>query len=299
MGLFIYLDGKLVPEKNARLSVFDHGLLYGDGVFEGLRIYQGRIFRLQEHLDRLYQSSKGINLEVPLTPEALEQAVVKTVQANKLRDGYIRIVVTRGQGDLGMDPEKCARPSLFIIASKIQLYPQAYYDKGLDMVTVATRRNSPESLNPAIKSLNYLNNILAKIEANNAGALEGLILNQAGYVSECTGENIFVLHKNLLSTPPVSAGVLDGITRRAVLEIGQAKGLDTQERNLTQQDVYVADECFLTGTAAEIVPVTRVDGRKIGTGKPGPITREIRKAFQELTQTEGFSVYEKRGQATF
>ncbi|HPP11398.1 MAG TPA: branched-chain-amino-acid transaminase [bacterium] len=292
MGLLIYLNGKLVPEEQAKISVFDHGLLYGDGVFEGLRSYQGRIFCLEEHLQRLYWSAHGIMLEVPLSSQALRQAVMETVKANKLKDSYIRIVVTRGVGDLGLDPRKCPRPTIFIIASKIQLYPESYYEKGLKVVTVATRRNLHESVNPAIKSLNYLNNILAKIEANHAGADEGLILNHAGYVSECTGENIFVVHGQVLATPPVHAGVLAGVTRKVVMELGRSLGLEVREQNLTRHDIYVADECFLTGTAAEIIPATSLDGRPIGTGRPGPTTGRIRQAFKEKAIREGIPVYE-------
>ncbi len=292
MGLQIYFDGRFVPEEEARVSVFDHGLLYGDGVFEGLRSYGGRIFQLDQHLHRLYCSAKGIMLEIPMNLDALRKAVIETVRVNNIKDGYIRVVATRGVGDLGLDPRKCPRPSLFIIASKIQLYPDSYYQKGLKVVTVATRRNLHASLNPCIKSLNYLNNILAKIEANLAGADEGLILNQFGYVSECTGENIFVVQGNFLSTPPVSAGVLAGVTRNVVMEIGKSLGLEVFQRNLTRNDIYVADECFLTGTAAEIVPVTYLDGRAIGNGLPGKVTQSITQAFREKVKVEGTPVYE-------
>jgi len=292
MGLQIYFDGRFVPEEEARVSVFDHGLLYGDGVFEGLRSYGGRIFQLDQHLHRLYCSAKGIMLEIPLDLDALRKAVIETVRVNNIKDGYIRVVVTRGVGDLGLDPRKCPRPSVFIIASKIQLYPESYYQKGLKVVTVATRRNLHASLNPSIKSLNYLNNILAKIEANLAGADEGLILNHFGYVSECTGENIFVIQGNFLSTPPVSAGVLAGVTRNVVMEIGKSLGMEVFQRNITRNDIYVADECFLTGTAAEIVPVTYLDGRAIGNGLPGKVTQTITQAFREKVKVEGTPVYE-------
>lgn len=292
MGLIVYLNGKFVPEEEGKISIFDHGLLYGDGVFEGLRSYNGKIFKLDEHLERLYKSGKAIALEIPLKFEELKKAVIETVRINNLRDSYIRIVVTRGVGDLGLDPRKCKTPTIFIIASSIQLYPESLYEKGIDLVTVATRRNLNEALNPAIKSLNYLNNILAKIEANNAGATEGLILNQFGYVSECTGENIFIVKKDNLITPPISAGALEGITRKVVMEIGENIGLKVKEENLTRYDIYTSDECFLTGTAAEIVPVVRVDNRIIGDGKPGKITLKIKREFQIITELEGVPVYE-------
>jgi branched-chain amino acid aminotransferase len=292
MSLWIYLDGKFVKEEEAKISVFDHGLLYGDGVFEGLRSYNGKIFKLDEHLIRLYNSAKAILLEIPLKFEELKKVVIETVKKNNLKDSYIRIVVTRGVGDLGLDPRKCPKPTIFVIASRIQLYPESLYEKGIDVITVPTRRNLPESLNPAIKSLNYLNNILAKIEATNAGATEGLILNQFGYVSECTGENIFIVKGNTLKTPPISAGALEGITRKVVMDIGKNIGLEVKEENLTRYDIYTSDECFLTGTAAEIVPVVSVDRRIIGNGKPGKITMKIRKEFQIIIDLEGVPVYE-------
>jgi len=292
MSLWIYLDGKFVKEEEAKISVFDHGLLYGDGVFEGLRSYNGKIFKLDEHLIRLYNSAKAILLEIPLKFEELKRVVIETVRKNNLRDSYVRIVVTRGVGDLGLDPRKCPKPTIFVIASSIQLYPESLYEKGIDVITVPTRRNLHESLNPAIKSLNYLNNILAKIEATNAGATEGLILNQFGYVSECTGENIFIVKGNMLKTPPISAGALEGITRKVVMDIGKNIGLEVKEENLTRYDIYTSDECFLTGTAAEIVPVVSVDRRIIGNGKPGKITMKIRKEFQIIIELEGVPVYE-------
>ncbi len=292
MGLLIYLNGKLVPEEEARVSIFDHGLLYGDGVFEGIRGYNGRIWKLEEHLFRLYGSAKAIMLEVPLNFYDLKNAIIQTVRANKLKDSYIRVVVTRGVGDLGLDPRKCRVPTLFIIAGTIQLYPEALYDKGLDVITVGTKRNLTEAVSPAIKSLNYLNNILAKIEANNAGAAEGLMLNNQGYISECTGENIFAVRKNVLLTPPVYAGILEGVTRNVVKEIAANMGLKVVEENMTRYDIFTADECFLTGTAAEIIPVVSLDKRTIGTGKPGDTTRKIRKEFSILTMEEGVPVYE-------
>jgi len=292
MGLLIYLNGKLVPEEEARVSIFDHGLLYGDGVFEGIRGYNGRIWKLEEHLFRLYSSAKSIMLEVPLNFYDLKNAIIHTVRANKLKDSYIRVVVTRGAGDLGLDPRKCRVPTLFIIAGTIQLYPETLYEKGLDVITVGTKRNLTESVNPSIKSLNYLNNILAKIEANNAGAAEGLMLNNQGYISECSGQNIFAVKKDVLITPPVYAGVLEGVTRNIVKEIAVNIGLRVIEENMTRCDIFTADECFLTGTAAEIIPVVSLDKRIIGTGKPGDVTRKIRKEFSILTKEEGVPVYE-------
>ncbi|MDD3726273.1 MAG: branched-chain-amino-acid transaminase [Candidatus Ratteibacteria bacterium] len=292
MGLLIYLNGRLIPEDEAKVSVFDHGLLYGDGVFEGIRGYNGRIFKLDEHLRRLYASAKAIMLDVPLEFSELKDAIVQTVRANKLKDSYIRVVVTRGEGDLGLDPKKCRVPTLFIIASSIQLYPAEIYERGLNVVTVAVRRNLTEAVNPAIKSLNYLNNIMAKIEANSTGASEGIMLNNAGYVSEGTGENIFIVSKNSLFTPPVTAGVLDGITRDTVMDLGRGLGLEVEEKEMTRYDIFTADECFLTGTAAEIVPVVCLDGRPIGTGKPGEVTNRIRKEYTVLTMSEGVPIYE-------
>jgi len=289
MTMKIWLDGNLVPKEEAKVSVFDHGLLYGDGVFEGIRLYNGRLFRLQEHLQRLANSAKAIALRLPISIEAFQREIIRTVRANRLKDGYIRVVVTRGPGDLGLDPNKCPRPTVFIIADRIQLYPESMYTQGLSIVTVSTRRAHRETLNPAVKSLNYLNNILAKMEATNAGGNEALILNQEGYVAECTGENIFLVKRKRLLTPPVSAGALPGVTREVVMEIGEAIGLTVREENLTRHDVYIADECFLTGTAAEIVPVSHCDGRQIGTACR-PVTERIRKAFRRLTRTEGVRV---------
>ena len=290
MGL-VYVNGKLIPEKDAKISVFDHGVLYGDGVFEGVRGYNGRIFKLKEHLERLYNSAKAIMLEIPLGFAELENAIIQTVRANKLKDCYIRIVVTRGVGDLGLDPRKCKTPTLFIIANKIELFPKRLYKEGISIVTAATRRNLPESVNPAIKSLNYLNNILAKIDAINSGVLEALVLNTEGYVSECTGENIFIYKKGTLFTPPVSAGALEGVTRDTVIEIALNQNIRTEEVLLTRYHLYIADECFLTGTAAEIMPVTKIDGRKIGSGKIGSFTQKISEEFQKVVEVEGIPVY--------
>ncbi|MEW5768116.1 MAG: branched-chain-amino-acid transaminase [bacterium] len=291
MGLKIYLDGKLVPEEEAKISVFDHGLLYGDGVFEGIRSYNGRIFKLAEHLNRLYASARAIMLDIPLSKEDLTQAIITTVRANQIRDGYIRLVVTRGIGDLGLDPRKAVNPSIFIIVDKITLYPEEYYINGLEVITVPTRRNFPEAINPCIKSLNYLNNILAKIEANMAGVLEAVMLNADGFVAECTGDNIFIVREGTLITPPTYLGALEGITRDTVIQLAKEMNCPVKEEPFTRYDLYTASECFLTGTAAEVVPVIKIDSRKIGDGRPGPTTRKLIEAFHQLTQTTGTSVY--------
>ena len=283
----IYIDGKYYSEQNAKVSVFDHGLLYGDGVFEGIRAYHGRVFKLQEHIDRLYCSAKAILLDIPLPPAEMVRAVVATCRQNRVQDGYIRLVVTRGVGTLGLNPNRCKSPSVIIIAGKIQLYPQELYQNGMEIVTVATVRNLHSAVNPAIKSLNYLNNILAKIEANNAGVEEAIMLNAEGYVSECTGDNLFLVKGRNLLTPPLYAGALYGITRGVVMDLGREDGLTVSETNLTRYDVFNADECFLTGTGAEIIPVVKVDGRVIGTGRPGPVTRKLVQNYHQLTQTSG------------
>lgn len=283
----IYIDGRYYDEKTAKVSVFDHGLLYGDGVFEGIRAYNGRVFKLKEHIDRLFYSAKAILLTIPMSHEELCRAVVETCRRNRVKDGYIRLVVTRGVGTLGLNPNKCKKPSIIIIAGKIQLYPPEYYEKGLEIVTVPTTRNLHNAVNPAIKSLNYLNNILAKIEANNAGCEEAIMLNANGYVSECTGDNIFLVKDRQLTTPPLSAGALYGITRGTVMDLARAAGYPVSEPNLTRYDVFNADECFVTGTGAEIVPVVKVDGRLIGDGRPGSVTRELVKAYHTLTNSTG------------
>lgn len=288
----VWIDGQLVDESEAKVSVFDHGLLYGDGVFEGIRMYHNRIFKLEEHIERLYWSAKAILLEIPMTPAELTQACVETCKANGLRDGYIRLLVTRGKGTLGLDPRRCPKPSVIIIAATIQLYPEKYYDEGLTIVTVPTTRNLVNSVNPAIKSLNYLNNILARIEANNAGVEEAILLNTDGFVAECTGDNVFIVHKGRLLTPPLSAGALYGITRGTVLDCARELGIPWAEPQLTRYDVYIADEMFLTGTAAEMVPVVKVDGRVIGNGKPGPVTLQLMKAFREKTKTDGEIIFQ-------
>lgn len=283
MSLKVYINGNLVDEEDARISVFDHGLLYGDGVFEGIRTYNGSVFRLQEHLDRLWNSAKAIRLVLPLTKEEMARAIEETVAANDIRDGYVRVVVTRGCGDLGLDPDLCNRPQVIIIADHIKLYPEEVYQKGLRIITVSTVRNHPAALSPRIKSLNYLNNILAKIEGKLAGCVEALMLNHKGEVAECTGDNIFLVRGGRLLTPPIDAGILEGITRAVVIELAGEIGIPVHEVSLTKHDVYIADECFLTGTAAEVVPVVQVDSRPIGDGTPGPVTRQLSRKFRQLT----------------
>ena len=287
----IYLDGQFVSEADAKISVFDHGLLYGDGVFEGIRMYHNRVFKLKEHIERLYWSAKAILLDIPMTQQEMIDATVETCRQNNLRDGYIRLLVTRGKGTLGLDPRRCPKPSVIIIAATIQLYPEKYYQEGLTIVTVPTTRNLVNSVNPAIKSLNYLNNILARIEANNAGVEEAIMLNSEGFVAECTGDNVFIVQKGRLYTPPLSAGALYGITRNTVLDVAKDLGIPFSEPNLTRYDVYNADEMFLTGTAAEIIPVVKVDGRVIGTGKPGPLTAKLLAGFQAKTRTDGEIIF--------
>lgn len=291
MGLIIYLDGKYVQEQEAKISVFDHGLLYGDGVFEGIRAYHGRVFRLQPHIDRLYDSARSINLDPGLSKKEMTEVVLETCRRNNLKDAYIRLVVTRGVGDLGLDPRKCPKATVFCIAAAIELYPAELYQQGLDIVTLGTRRNSPDALDPRIKSLNYLNNVLAKIEAIRAGAPEGLFLNKEGYVAEATGENIFIIKNGQLFTPPSHAGILEGITRNAIMELAAGAGMPVFEKVFTRHDVYAADECFLTGTAAEAIPVVRIDGRLIGDGHPGRITKDLINRFRELTKVDGPEIY--------
>jgi len=286
MTRLVYLNGELVPQDEARVSVFDHGLLYGDGVFEGIRAYGGRPFKLAEHVERLYHSAQAIRLEIPLRPDQMTAAVEETLGANQLTEAYIRVVVTRGVGTLGLDPDKCSNPQVIIIADTIVLYPEELYRKGLEIVTVSTVRNHPAALNPRIKSLNYLNNILAKIEGKNAGVLEALMLNAQGLVAECTGDNLFIVTDKVLRTPPITAGILEGITRDTVMELARGAGCVVREENLTQYDIYTADECFLTGTAAEVIAVVRVDSRTIGSGEPGPVTNDLLQRFRALTRGE-------------
>ena len=287
----IYLDGKYCSERDAKVSVFDHGLLYGDGIFEGIRAYNGRVFKLKEHIDRLFCSAKSILLKLPMTHKEIMAAVVETCRRNRIRDGYIRLVVTRGVGTLGLNPNRCKNPSVIIIAGKIQLYPPAFYQRGMDLITVPTTRNLHSALNPAIKSLNYLNNVLAKIEANNGGCEEAVMLNAEGFVAECTGDNIFIVKEDHLLTPPLSAGALYGITRRVVMDLAAQSGLKVSEPNLTRYDLFNADECFLTGTGAEVVPVVKIDGRAIGTGKPGPVTTDLVAKYHTLTNVSGEPIY--------
>lgn len=296
MELQVYIDGKWYPKNEAKISVFDHGLLYGDGVFEGIRVYNGLIFKLAEHLSRLWESANTIMLKIPMTPEEMREAVVETLKRNRLLDGYIRLVVTRGVGDLGLSPWLCKKGTVFIITDKINLYPKVLYQKGLEIITVPTVRNLPEAVNPSIKSLNYLNNIMAKIEAKNGGCIEALMLNHQGYVAECTGDNVFMIKKTgkgstvkdyVLLTPPTYLGALKGITRQAIIEIAAKAKLPFEERIITRHDLFNADEVFLTGTAAEVIPVVKIDGRGIGEGKPGKITNMLLKDFHALTHKDG------------
>jgi branched-chain amino acid aminotransferase len=283
----IFIDGKFYSERDAKISVFDHGLLYGDGVFEGIRAYNGRVFKLKEHVERLFYSAKAILLEIPMSPAKISEAVLASCRANKIRDGYIRLVVTRGVGNLGLNPRSCKKPTVFIIADKIQVYPQELYARGMEIVTVPTARNLHSALNPAIKSLNYLNNILAKIEANNAGVEEAVMLNAEGFVAECTADNLFVVKNGELFTPPLSAGALYGITRHTVIELARESGIKVSEPNLTRYDLFCADECFLCGTGAEIMPVIKIDGRVIGNGKPGAVTHKLVDDYHALTKMSG------------
>ena len=286
----IWLDGKLVDESEAKISVFDHGVLYGDGVFEGIRFYNGRVFRLEEHVRRLFDSSRAIILDLPWTQEEVCRFTCETVAANGLTDGYIRLVVTRGPGELGLNPYLCPRPSMFIIASSIKLYPDEYYQNGLSIITCATRRPAPGALMPQVKSLNYLNNIMAKVEAIQANALEAVMLNEQGFVAECTGDNLFLVKNGELHTPLISDGALDGITRAVIIEIAGELGIPVIERSLTRYDIFTADECFLTGTAAEVIPVVSLDRRTIGSGKPGALTNRFLDAFHKLALSTGTPV---------
>jgi len=291
MSLWVYIDGRYVLKEEAKVSVFDHGFLYGDGVFEGIRAYRGRVFKLDEHLLRLYDSAKAITLRIPLEEEELKERVLETLRRNNLKDAYIRLIVSRGEGDLGLDPEKCPRACVIIITDKIKIYPEEFYEKGLSVITASTRRNISFALDPQIKSLNYLNNILAKIEANLGNVPEAIMLNKDGYVAECTGDNIFMVKEGTLFTPPLWVGVLKGITRDVVIELARKENISVKEEVFTLVSLYTADECFLTGTAAEIIPVTKVDGRVIGEGKAGKITKGLIKRFRDLTSQEGVSIY--------
>jgi branched-chain amino acid aminotransferase len=287
MGRKVYLNGEFVEKEEAKISIFDHGLLYGDGVFEGIRSYNRRVFRLEEHLDRLYDGAEAIRLKMPMTREEMQNVIIETLKVNDLDDAYIRVVVTRGAGDLGLDPRKCSHGTVFIITDKIALYPEDFYKKGLPIVTAKTRRNHPQCMSPRIKSLNYLNNILGKIDAIDAGTQEALMLSVEGDVVECTGDNIFIVKDGLLMTPPSALGALPGITQKAIIELAGKRGMETDEKIMKLEDVYGADECFLTGTAAEVIPVVMIDGRSIGTGKPGDITKQLLADYKELTGKYG------------
>ncbi len=287
----IWINGKFYSKAKATVSVFDHGLLYGDGVFEGLRVYAGKIFRCTEHLGRLFESAKTIFLELPLSKAQFVEAMIQTVRANRLKDGYIRLIVTRGIGKLGINPFQCRNPQVIVIADRIELYPKHHYERGLEIVTAATHRNYSEAVNPRLKSLNYLNSILAKVDAIKAGVPEALMLNVHGYVSECSGDNIFIVKGGIVFTPSIYSAILKGITRDAVIEIAEAQGIRVKEIVMMRHDIFNADECFLTGTAAEICPVVKLDGRVIGTGKPGPVTKLLLAQFRDLIKKEGVECY--------
>ncbi|MDR0327520.1 MAG: branched-chain-amino-acid transaminase [Planctomycetaceae bacterium] len=280
----IYISGKFFDKENAKISVFDHGLLYGDGVFEGMRSYNGKVFRLREHMTRLWNSAKALMIDIPLTLDEMESAVNETLKINKIKDGYIRLLVTRGIGTLGLDAHLCKNPQVVIIADNLALYPQEHYDKGLEIVTASTVRTNPSMVSPQVKSMNYLNNILAKIEGHHAGCVEVLMLNTKGEVAECSGDNIFIVSKGKLHTPPPEAGILEGITRQAVLEIAAEMKIPVKESPMTRFDIFSADECFLTGSAAELIPVVKLDGRPIGNGKPGAMTKKLLDRFHKETK---------------
>lgn len=283
----VYINGKYYSKEEAKVSVFDHGFLYGDGVFEGIRVYGGKVFKLNEHLKRLYDSAKHIMLEIPLAQEKMFQEVLDVVKRNKIPDAYIRLIVTRGFGPLGINPFQCQKPQIIIIVDKIQLYHEEVYQKGLELITATVLRTPAESLSPQIKSLNYLNNILARIEAVHANVSEAIMLNQKGYVTECTGDNIFMVQKDRILTPSVASGILVGVTRGCVIDIARKLGYNVSETELTRHDLYAADEVFLTGTAAEVVPVIKIDGRLVGKGRPGLVTLKLIKEFKALTKKEG------------
>jgi len=282
----IYIDGSFYEKGEAKISVYDHGLLYGDGVFEGIRVYGGTAFMLREHLERLYRSAKSIVLDIPMSMEEMAEAVNETVRRSDRREGYIRLVVTRGVGSLGLNPAQCPRPTVIIIVDDIQLYPAEYYEKGIGVITSSLRRVAVDCLDPRIKSLNYLNNIMARAEAQRAGCLEAVILNREGFVAECSGDNVFIVRGGRLATPSASCGALDGITKRIVIQVAGALGIENREEMLTQYDLYTADESFLTGTGAEIMPVVSIDGRKIGQGSPGEVTRRLIEGFRRFIKQE-------------
>ncbi len=284
MGLKVYISGELYDKEDAKISVYDHGLLYGDGVFEGIRSYGGKVFRVEQHLRRLYDSAKAIWLTIPISPAEMAKAIEETLAANSITDGYVRLVVTRGAGTLGIDPNRTSHPQVIIIADNITMYPAEFYANGLEIVTASTIRNHPAALSPRIKSLNYLNNVLAKIEGLKAGCQEALMLNHKGEVAECTGDNIFIVRDGVIATPPNDAGILEGVTRDVVFELAEAANIPCEETPLTRHDIYVADECFLTGTAAEVCPVVKLDNRVIGDGKPGAVTKDLMERFRVVTR---------------
>jgi branched-chain amino acid aminotransferase len=284
MSLKVYIGGKFFDKADAKISVYDHGLLYGDGVFEGIRSYSGHVFRLADHIDRLYDSAKAIHLVIPISKAEMTKAVIDTLNINDIKDGYVRLIITRGAGSLGLDPRKTTDPQIIVIADSISLYPPELYEHGLKIITAGTMRNHPAALNPRVKSLNYLNSILAKIEGTNAGCLEALMLNHKGEVAECTGDNIFIIKNRELHTPSIDAGILQGITRDAVMDLARGVGIKVVERAMDRHDIYTADECFLTGTAAEVIPVVELDARPIGTGQPGPITKDLLQRFHKLVR---------------
>lgn len=289
--MIIYCNGEFVPESEAKVSIFDHGFLYGDGIFEGIRAYNGRVFKLYEHLKRLYESARSINLNIKISIDEMQELVLETLRRNELKDGYIRLVVSRGKGNLGLDPRTCPESGIFCIADQITLFPSSMYENGLEVKTVAIRRNNSDSLNPRIKSLNYLNNILAKIEALQSGVMEAVMLNQDGYVAEGTGDNIFIYKDGILTTPPIYAGILEGVTRNTVLDLAEHMGIKTRQELFTRHDLYTAEECFLTGTAAELIPTIKVDSREIGKGVPGEIFKKLLKEFRALTKINGPEIF--------
>lgn len=294
---WIYVNGEFKKKEEAKVSVFDHGFLYGDGIFEGIRVYNGNVFRLREHLERLYDSAKSIMLTIPHTIDEMEQLVVEAVRKNELRNAYIRLVVSRGVGDLGLDPANCPEPSVIIIVDQVAIYSKELYENGLEIISVPTRRNHPDALNPKIKSLNYLNNVLVKLEANRAGLAEALMMNAEGYVAEGSSDNIFIVKRGTVYTPPTYLGALEGITRQAIIDICEREDIPVKEEPFTRHDVYVSDEVFLTGTAAEVIAVVNVDGRVIGTGKPGPMTQHLLDEFRKIVEVEGVKVYEDSPQS--
>lgn len=289
---WIYLDGEHVTKENAKISVFDHGFLYGDGIFEGIRIYNGNIFKCKEHLERLYDSAKSIDMVIPLTQEEMLEAMAETIRRNDMRNGYIRLIVSRGVGNLGLDPRRCIKPSVIIIVEQLAIYSKEAYLNGLKAVSVAQRRNIPDALNPKIKSLNYLNNILVKIQSNFAGADEAIMMNAQGYVTEGSGDNIFIIKHGVITTPPCYLGALEGITRQAIIELCRKLEIPLKEEPFSMHDVYIADEVFFTGTAAEVIAAREIDGRVIGEGQAGPITLRLLDEFRKIVDQDGYKVWE-------